>query len=542
MNETEAPFSTPPPDEVTRPSVESFLGLAEDIHFEDAVTQKLVAEVEATSSTVVVRERSLLEDRGIDIPLAAAPERIWLDMLTEKDWEAVRVSENPLFTFYATTNYRRQVSETEFTTVGGARRHEDPRVGYKGLENRAMIRSLPLIHGLSTDAFIKLVQAGTMQGNKTRFKESGDDALTFHGAGVGATNLQDRELELDQYVFFDYGRPAVNHQKQAEVTLAIDPAVMKQPGVFMTEQDIADTRSLKDYMHGLTSPEYFEETALQRIHNTVIERGETMSGHGRSGYARYNTLTQWLQGKDGDLDGNNYPMFSTYEVKVPDPPGVLTDAIRKVIIRDKETFEQLQQALGNQFELIHEPNLHVGGQRIATPDGDPRNDPIDPGNYNLLQIPGAFEQKMEELIEADFQERATVLSSLSEADKEEVVIVFGATEPTSIGAKDVRTRIDAKTNPYLVNDHSIAVYDSMNALRQDVQTGTDSSYGGFSFTTRAGQPAWFFDPLMPDSKRIATPSGVCAVATVERSKQNPRISRILDARALSLDDVTAVSS
>ena len=538
MNETETPFPTPQADGASHPTRESFLGLAEDVRFKDVIPQKLVAISEANSPEISAPKQAILEAHGVDMPPAAAPEQLWLEKLTEEDWEAVRTSENPLFTLYGATNYRNQVAETEFTTFGNKRRHEDPREGHKGIENRAMIRSLPLVHGLSADAFVKLIQGGTMQSNKTRFKESGDDALAFHSAGVGATNLQDRELGLDQYVFFDYGRPAVNHKQQAEITLAVDPAVMHQPGVFMTERDFYDVLDVKKYMSGLTSPEYFEETALLRIHNTEVERGEVRSGGSHSGYVRYNTLSQWLTGKDGDPDGNNYPMFSTYEVKVPDPPGVLTDAIRRVIVRDQETFEQLQQTLGDRFELIHEPNLHAGGQRIATPDGDPRNDPIDPGNYDLLQIPGSFEQEMEKLIEADFQERSAALASLPEEDKEKAVVVFGGTEPTNINGQDVRTRIDGKSNPYLIDDHTTAIYDSMDALHKDVHAGANST-GGFSFTTRAGQPAWFFDPLMTSNERIATPSGTCVVAVIERSKANPRIARFLDTLPLSLEEIKA---
>jgi hypothetical protein len=300
---------------------ERMLGLAEGVAFDDAIAQRLAARPDQAYRAK--RRHEVLEAHGItNIDPAAAPDDWQIEKLSDADWETIRNSEHPLLDLWAATNYWRQVGETTFVPVSkSSPRHDDPRRGVEGLENRATMQSLPLLHGLPAEAFVDLVQHGTMQSNRTRYVQGGSDALAFHGAGIGATNLQDRELGLDQQVFFDYGRPAAHHPQQ-EVTLVLDPSVMETPGVFATEDDIADTLSVEQYMHGLSTGAYFYETALLRICNGVAESGETRSGGGYTGYAIYNTLSGWRTGQDADFNIQGKPTFSTFEVKVPDPPGI----------------------------------------------------------------------------------------------------------------------------------------------------------------------------------------------------------------------------
>jgi hypothetical protein len=517
-------------------ATERRLELAEDVRFEDAISKKLAVEV--TQFGNIPRRQALLEAYGIAVDAAIAPSSYELEKLSMQDWETVKISEWPLLTLHAAGNYRREEAETTFVPFGKQfSRHSDPRVGYEGLQNRALIASLPLVHGLSAAAFMKLTEgAGVMQSNKTLYKQSGVDALTFHSAGVGATNLQDRELGLDQYVFFDFGHPAANHRTQPEITLVIDQSVMDQDGAFMTAQDVADTTSISQYMRGLTTPQYFRETALLRIHNTVIEQGETRSGGYHTGFSVYNNLSQWMRGQDGDFNQDGSPLFSTYEVKVPDPPGVLTTAIRRVIVRDEETFKHLQETMSDRFEFVHEPRLRAAGERVPDYSGDARDmAAIDNGNYpELLQISGAFEQKMQELIEAEYQERARILDGLPDTEKEHAIVIFGNRESDVIDGDDVKTRITDKTNPYQYNG-VVAIYPSMEDMRNDVE----NTYDLRDFATADGQEPWFYEPFSYDSqKAIRTPSGTCVLAIVERSKQDPRIVRMLNARSFSLDELS----
>jgi hypothetical protein len=351
------------------------------------------------------------------------------------------------------------------------------------------------------------------------------------------TRLADREMGLDKQVFFDYARPAMTHRTQPEITLVVDPAVMDTPGTFMTDLDIADTISATHYMNGLTTPEYFHETALLRIARTVTEEGESREGSAYKGWKQYNNMNEFLNGQDGDpVKGK--PTFSTYEVKIPDPPGVLVQAIRRVIVRDQATFERLTATMGDRYEFIYEPYLEPAGGIDTNYKGDAR----DPrarksGNYDLLRIPGAFEQKMEALIDTEYQARRNALAALPPDQKEQAIVVFGSTSGDEIDGANVETRIDAKTNPYLCNDPTVATYSSMDALRRDVEARLDPDIFG---ETAGGQPLWFANPLTL-RRGLRTQSQTCVLTTIERSKENPHIARIVNARSFSLDELSSTN-
>ena len=518
--------------------VEQMLGLHQDVQFEDALAQKLTTEPGAGHN--IHGKEDLLAAQGLAISPEAAPNAFSMRSLQPDDWEAVRTSSHPLLTLYAAANYRREERQTTFMPPGSQfPRHTDPRVGFNGLHNRAVIASQPLIHGVSAEAFVKIAENGTLHSNKTRYKQSGEDALAFHGAGVGATNLSDREVGLDQYIFFDYGRPAAIHRRQPEITLVVDQSVMEQDGAFMTTQDIADTTSATEYASGLTTPEYFKETALLRIYNSVAEEGETRSGGHYTGYSIYNSLPTWQRGQDGDFDNHGNSHFSTYEVKVPDPPGVPTNAIKRVIVRDEATYKKLQGTLGDQFEFIHEPRLRAAGERIPDYQGDSRDQAaIDQGNYpELLTIPGAYEQKMEKLIEADYQERARILDSLPDSEKQQTLVVFGSSDPNDINGPNVGTRLTTHSNPSLYKGVA-ASYPSMQELHTDV-TATDLR----EYATAAGNEPWFYNPFnYSHEKTINTPSGKCVIATVEQSKEQPHVSRIVKFHEFSLDQAAPANT
>lgn len=523
------------PDDAQEAS-ERFLGLAEDVNFADAIAARIADERPNSN----MQAAAILEAHGVDFNPSVVPDALLLDSLEETDWETIRSSDVPLLTLYAAANYHTQERTTVYIPPGKHMlRHEDPRRGHDGIVHRAEMESLPLIHGMTADSFMRLAESGApMQSNKERYRVSGQDALTFHTDQQGATNLADRELGLDQYVFFDFGRPSAIHREQPEITLVVDQSVMDQPGVFMTEQDVADTSSAVSYMHGLTTPEYFRETALMRIYNTITETGE----EGHQGYARYNTMYSWREGQDGDFDTAGDPTFSTYEVKIPSPPGVPQEAIQRVVVRDEATFNHLQETMGDRFAFVYEPRLRPGGGMKSGYQGDPRDLAArDNGSYGeALQVPGLFEQKFAAHIEADYQERVQVLDSLSDEEKEQVVVVFGHTEPEAIDGDSVTTRIDTRTNPYQYGDQYIATYPSMDALRDDVLMSSPRHMSDFQ-ETLAEQALWFYSPLF-DEDGIQTPSGTCVIATVERSKSDPNITRIIDARGFSLDELNTANA
>ncbi len=522
--------------------VGNILGLTQDVNFEQAIADHLASESRCLPHTIE-QQQALLDAHSVTgINPSSTPEPHRLDALTEKDWEAVRDSPSPLLTLYAASNYHYQDQETTFIPAASQYpRHRDLRKGYEGQTNEALIRSLPLIHGMTADAFTKLIHSGAvMQSNKQRYKESDKDALAFHGAGVGATNLADRELGLDQYVFFDFGRPA-SHNPQQEVTLVVDQSVIGQPGVFMTEKDIADTYNASEYANGLTTPEYFHETALLRVSNSVASSGERREGGHYMGYNEYNTLQDWRAGQDADFDTLDKPHFSTYEVKIPSPPGVqLQSSLRRVIIRDPETFEQLKPVLEQLKQTLGDTFDFVQG-RLERPHLE-RSNPNDPyseavrnnGNYTeLLNVPGAYEEKLEEIIEADYQQRVGALNALPASEKKQAVVVFGSTDPETAKGQDPKTRLDYKTNPNKCPDQCTAFYPSIKAVYEDIRDSNDPN----EFYTAANQPLWFSE-LFGYDKKIKTPSGSCMIAIVEQAVNDPSLSRILEVRPFSLDEMT----
>jgi hypothetical protein len=136
---------------------------------------------------------------------------------------------------------------------------------------QAELRSFGLTNRMSAETFVQMAQSAGMRSNRERYVASGLTPQDFRGSKIGATNWEDRRLGLDQYVFFDWPRPAVQRREQAEITIVVEPEVMSQPGVIMTEQDFYDAKSVRDYMQGLLTPEYFYAAAVLRILNSVAD-------------------------------------------------------------------------------------------------------------------------------------------------------------------------------------------------------------------------------------------------------------------------------
>lgn len=507
-----------------------------DVRFEDVAIEKLQQEL--TGKHYPDKQRELLEAHEIDIDPVLAPPDFLMEQFTEKDWENVHNSEAPFLTLLAAGNYYAEAARTTQTSpTTGRPIRRDPREGYEGLKNEATIQTLPLIHGMTADAFLSAVSEGTLHSNRTRLEQAGADSMNFHSAGLGTTSA-DRDYGLDHQVFFDYARPAQNHTTQAEITLVADPSLMDQPGTFMTPHDILDMtdakRTMQFYLDGVTTPEYFHKTALLHITNTVVDRGESID---RTGWSQQNTLEEFRRGRDEVSASHSIP-FSTYEVKTPDPPGVSMKVVEQgrgvVVVRDQDTYEHLQQELGDYFEFVH-AILRPKGSIKPDYEGDIRDiAAVDQGNYpEVLSIPGLFERKMEELIEQDYEERMGVLKNLSEENKELAVVIFATTDPEQIDNQDVEARINSKTNPYRFNDNQTVTYTSMDALQYDLEKTTDLQ----DFSTVSGQQPWFFDPLM-GQKRLLTSAGndSCVVAIIERSKQDPKVAQILELGSFSLND------
>jgi hypothetical protein len=494
-------------------------GLERETAFDEAVTGRLRAESSATDPNELDKRRELLAAAGSTIDELAAPKSSDLALLKPEDWELIGASPQPLLAAYGAANFRRQLEGVLSVKRSPVRIESVEQLAFS---TQAELRSFGLVHQMSAAAFEALAQAPAMTSNKTRYQASGQSPLEFRDSRVGATNSSDREFGLDQYVFFDWPRPASHHKAQAEITLVVDPAVMSQPGTFMTEQDIADAKGVRKYMEGGSTSEYFYATAAMRVLNSVTHTStvyESYSGQSEQKHFM-GSLDQFASGIDGQKTSME-PGISAYEVKVPDPPGVAVQAIRRVIVRDPEAFDRLVGQFGDQFEFVCEPNLHP-----ATLQNDD-----DLGNYDLLRVPGAYERAMEELKERDYAERVQRLGQLADDDKEEVLMVFGRTDPSET---DPSRRVDIKTNPAQFD--RVAVYKSIDEVGTDV--GSPYNLNDMNLESSRGQPVWFGDRA--GILGIRTRSGNCVIAQVQRSKLNPTLCQVLETGSLNLDQLNAV--
>lgn len=505
-------------DEKTDQSIlrESILGLEKDRVFHDAVKRKLNYK---RSPEDEKKFRDFFQNKAVDIDPSDIPLSLRLKTFEEEfndaDWKNIRQSPIPLITLYAAEN-----SKGTF----GFKEREDA-MPIDKLKEDAFIRSLPLVHGTSMEAFLEILKEGKFISNKELYKKrSKNDPKNIYENKGENTLSSDRELGLDQFIFADFGRPHMYHRKQKEITLVIDPAAMNSPGVFMTEKDIADCYSenqTEEYLRGASTPEYFYDSAMKRIINTVIDSKEEKLGRGHytSPYFVYNNVFDFMQGNDGDRDPEGEAHFSTWEVKLPE---ISADFIKRVIVRDKENFDYLSNNYSDLFEIIYEPELKPG-----------RYDSLKfRGNYKILEIPGEFEKQFNKIVENEYQERVAALSNLSAKEKEQVAIVYA--EGEKIGEKP--GEINEKTNPCCFSGYE---YEKIEDIIDDIEnTNPWDIIGGVVTGSKHGQDAWFLENHGFGYTKQSGPSkkrkGSCVVVIVDRAKNNKELCKIVDIKEIKL--------
>ncbi|KKS43702.1 MAG: hypothetical protein UV48_C0029G0004 [Candidatus Azambacteria bacterium GW2011_GWA2_42_9] len=355
--------------------LESFLGLKNTVSLAELINTLYadkITQQDAECRTV------LFHEHGVEMSPYCAPERFNFSRLEVADWENIRNSQIPAITLMAASNHNdlRDYFKKK-KSLGKISRYTDldlpPR---REAEINAFLRSLPLVHSTSVDALDKILSAGKLISNKRLYFEGKKSALEFHSDSQGTTTLMDRTLGLDEYVFADFARPHVYHSQQ-EVTIVIDPDTIFSPGVFMTAKDVLDcdiANPLPEYLSSSLTPEYFYEAAKLKIAKEVTEEREVGSRGVYESQSSYNTIRQFSEGQDGYTYTNigKQLNFSTWEVKLPEVP---VSAIRKVIFRDQQQFDNFRERFqGGDFELVYEPNLK-GNQ------------------YHVLKIAGEFEKQ-----------------------------------------------------------------------------------------------------------------------------------------------------
>jgi hypothetical protein len=467
-------------------SAESLSGLNKDTSFEETLSQEMHYDI---SPEKRMGRTALFKEHGIHIDPCCVDGFFDFSRFEERDWENIRNSAIPMTTLLAANTYHELVDYfSDLEQLGAYSRKRDT-----SLQTEVLLRSLPLVHGTSVNAFLRIAESGKLVSNKTIFKNGELDIFSFQASNQGMTLSEDRRLGLDQYVFADFARPHMYHEQQ-EITLVIAPSVMQAPGVFMTEKDIADCtlakNRIEEYARGIATPEYFYEIAKMRIKNTRITEGYNRGrGGSYSGQTTYNTVREFIAGVDGDKDQLGQPNFSTWEIKLPEVP---VSAIKRVIVRNKEQFDSLSNTYSGQFDFIYEPELK-------------------PGHYESLIIPGEYERLYSDAVDQDYAKRVEALDALSVDEKEVVFAVFVDNE---VHTASIQRKITDKTNPFL-HPAEIRFYDRFDDIADTIKAPHNYSDGW-------GSSEWYRDCISGEIK-----SNISTVCTIERSKANHKIVRIV---------------
>ncbi|MEK6951850.1 MAG: hypothetical protein AABX29_02440 [Nanoarchaeota archaeon] len=478
---------------------EGILGFSHSLSFEEVLVDKLKPKLDPR---VIEEYRELLNKQGILINPENCPRNFNFEEFTDKDWEKIRASLTPILTLYSINNFYSN------------KRLYDRKPYHRDLDkttDEIELRSLPLVHGTTREALEKVLETGRVLTNKEIYKSSKEDPEDFHSSGIGATTLIDRELGLDQFVFTDFGRPHMYREQQPEIILVIDPELMNQPGAFVTERDIADCDSLEQYMEGVTTFDNFYEIALQKINSTPIESGWNPSGYGMStGYTYWNTVKKFSQGQDSEPNNVGTPSFSTWEVKLPE---VKVSAIKRIVVRDRKTYDELRAKYGDKIEFLHVPRFEHN-------------------NYNPLRIPGEVQRQFAKKFDINFEERKKALDDLSEDEKETEVLVF------SVNGY-INPLISERTNPDLLPSIS---YETLEDVVDDIQNtpqqpsalptvSRNPNSKDRDMSSKHGKNFWFLD----FHSRFIKAQFV--LAYIEKSKKDPNVSRIVRLSSINPSEV-----
>lgn len=300
-------------------------GIGERIAFQGAIADTMAGRPATPAERVQLRydphsvgeAEQLLRERGINLsPLAAPPARD-LKKFSAEDWEAARESQYPFLKLWS-TRYVHGVQQN-YENHGQSSYHTK-RTSGRIQHETALVRSLPVIQRTSLQALDAAVTDGVFRSNRG-LHDNGVDVT----AGAGNTNVDDRALGLDNYVFADYGRPSSNGFQNSEVAVVFEPEVMQQPGTFLTEKDVQDldlrepdTLDIdhRKYMTGAVLAEDFQQTVVPKIlANRSLRTYYAGKGLGSSNYPM--ELEDFVAGSDSDPDQLGHPHFSTWEVKIP---------------------------------------------------------------------------------------------------------------------------------------------------------------------------------------------------------------------------------
>lgn len=314
-----------------------------EVNFFDAVDAHLAEGLVISDAEIENRKSILKSDApGLDIDPRIVPPPYLLKLLTPEDWRKIEENEHPTLALWSKSRLeelRAHDARLELHAVQSAEEKS---------RDLMFLKQLPLLHGTTLQTLTHLLSTGKLISNRA-IENSGGNAID-----TGHTHLEDRMLGLDQYVFADFGRPHIfrTGSQQPEVTLLLSPDVLQTPGTFLTEKDVLDCPHLLDYVHGLSLPDDFYETAMLRIRTTPVNVSEDKV---ISPEAKPLTVEQFAQGANGgQWDSLTGPELSTWEIKTPE---VAMSSIQRAIFRNPNQQQTFVQRFGSTVPSVVNPDL-----------------------------------------------------------------------------------------------------------------------------------------------------------------------------------------
>lgn len=374
--------------------------------FEDAIQQRLAEQPIEPSmfnqydyeQHTAARAEAMLVEHGLAYPPQTVPPARKLEKLQETDWAEAQASKTPLLSLWSRTNAHETV---RFYATEKGEGYKPPQAHQA---EEALLQSLPLIHGTSYDALCASLEDGAFVSNRALYEKN----IDVTGAGTGATNLNDREIGLDNYVFADYARPNSRRVGTSEVEVVFEPEAMQQDGAFVTEHDIQDFEmhtpdgrtNYRKYMGEAYTPKDFQKVVAQNIKQKTSER---VSWGGRHvGEVRHKmTIEDFAGGSDAQFDQLGQAHFSTFEVKIPRVP---TEYTRKVIFTKPEQYEDFKQRF---------PNVAC---EMRPPASGFVEDPISAGYQRNMKMYGTAERQQHELERMRSEAYAERVTGLRQAE------------------------------------------------------------------------------------------------------------------------------
>lgn len=423
----------------------------------------------------------------------ALPER-GLDRLSVETIDDAINSSNPIIALWSATCAKG--AEDNYRFIYRNRQQEG--VGRKE-RNNELFQAAPLVHGTTAVAFTKAMTTGMFVSNRS-LEELGADVSGANDATIGMTTAEDRKLGLNNYVFFDFGRPRTSRSHdQPEITVVFRQAAMNQEGTFITENDILDCYDKNGYINfvkylsGMTLPADFHESALDRL----LATENATKSNPRSIGPRLE-MADFLGGDNGDKTNVGTAAFEGWEVKIPQVP---TGFIDRVIVRDEKTYQEFLELYGGEMPIVFEPDL----SRFFRPDRESRE------RAYAVDIFGTHERARllhEQKLDVDFERRR---SKIEQAPPEEVREEWFIAKSTAVD----------ETNPALASNAppEILVFTPFK-FEPNKYSDTEMALG--------------VNAAVADSPlgRLFLEAGKCSVTRVRYIGDNPGDGIVLDARAI----------